>query len=165
MEFHISRQSRDKFQFDQSLFALDGNILFADLFAVRTFANKINQQRDLTHYPEQAARAGQINALGLMDEIFHYVFFLFRQQINPHVIEEALIFLGKSYGQNQVNSVLILFLKEFPPLSVYKKEIAAEVYLEAETKGVPNRSLILEELILYWVTIQNPGTGSIHRTF
>ena len=165
MEFHISRQSRDKFQFDETLFALDGNILFADLYAVRTFANKINQQRDLAHFPEQAARAGQINALGLMDEIFHYVFFLFRQQINPHVIEEALIFLGKSADQNQVNSILILFLKEFPPQTVYKKEIAAEAYLEAETKGVPNRSLILEELILYWVTIQNPALDQYTELF
>ena len=55
MEFHISRQSRDKFHFNETLFALDGNILFADLYAVRLFANKINQQRDLAHFPEQAA--------------------------------------------------------------------------------------------------------------
>jgi len=68
MEFHISRLSRDKFQFDETLFALDGNVLFADLYAVRLFAGKINQQRDLARFPEQAARAGQINALGLMDE-------------------------------------------------------------------------------------------------
>lgn len=165
MEFHISRQSRDKFQFDETLFALNGNILFADLYAVRTFANKINQQRDLVHYPEQTARAGQINALGLMDEIFHYVFFLFRQQINPHVIEEALIFLGKATDQNQVNSILILFLKEFPPQTVYKKEVAAEVYLAAETKGVPNRSLVLEEMILYWVTIHNPALDQYTELF
>ena len=82
MEFHISRQSREKFQFDDTLFALDGNVLFADLYAVRLFASKINQQRDLIRFPEQSARAGQINALGLMDEIFHYIFFLYRQQKN-----------------------------------------------------------------------------------
>jgi hypothetical protein len=73
MEFHISRRARDFYQFDQSLFALSGNVIFADFFAVRIFAQKINQRRDLIHFPEQAIRAGQLNAMGLIDEILHYV--------------------------------------------------------------------------------------------
>ena len=165
MEFHISRQSRDKFQFDQTLFALDGNILFADLYAVRLFANKINQQRDLVHFPEQAARAGQINALGLMDEIFHYIFFLYRQQIDPQIIQKALASLEETCGQTQVDAVLAHFLKEFPPESIYKKEISAESYLESTTKDEPNRLLILEELVLYWVTLHNPALSQYAELF
>jgi glycosidase len=165
MEFHISRQSRDKFQFDDTLFALDGNILFADLYAVRIFANKINQQRDLTHFPEQAARAGQINAIGLMDEIFHYIFFLFRQRINPEVFQQALAATAETCGPAQLDSVLTLFLKEFPVSSVYKKEITAEEYLISDTKGIPNRQLIMEEMILYWVTIHNPALNQYAELF
>jgi hypothetical protein len=67
MEFHISRQVRDKYQFDQTLFALDGNVLFADLYAVRQFVRKVNQQRDLLHFPELTLKSGQVNALGLID--------------------------------------------------------------------------------------------------
>ena len=29
-EFHISRQARDYYQFDQTLFSLSGNVIFAD---------------------------------------------------------------------------------------------------------------------------------------
>jgi glycosidase len=165
MEFHISRLSRDKFQFNDTLFALDGNILFADLYAVRLFANKINQQRDLTHFPEQAARAGQINALGLMDEIFHYVFFLFRQQKNPAIIQQAMESLLQSCGQTSVDSILTLFIKEFPPAGVYKKEISAEEYFASDTKGTPNRELILEEMIMYWVTRHNPALNQYAELF
>jgi Glycosidases len=165
MEFHISRQSRDKFQFDETLFALDGNVLFADLYAVRLFANKINQQRDLVHFPEQAARAGQINALGLMDEIFHYVFFLYRQQKNPGVHPQALDYLAQALGGEKVDATLALFLKEFPPSVVYKKELSAEDYLAGNTKGTPNRQLILEELVLYWVTEHNPALAQYGELF
>jgi len=165
MEFHISRQARDKFQFDETLFGLDGNVLFADLYAVRLFASKINQQRDLARFPEQAARAGQINALGLMDEIFHYVFFLFRQQKNPQVIEAALAALTEECGAAQVDAVFSLFLNEFPPQAVYKKELSAREYLESDTKGTPNRQLILEEMALFWVTQQNPALNQYAELF
>ena len=42
-EFHISRAIRDLCKFDQSLFSSSGNVIFADLKAVRTFQTKLNQ--------------------------------------------------------------------------------------------------------------------------
>src|SRR5512142_463602 len=89
-EFHVSRQARDKYQFDQSLFTLTGNVIFANFRAARVFAQKINNKRDLVNYPEQAVRAGQINALGLIDEILHYVIALYHEQTSPQVMREAL---------------------------------------------------------------------------
>ena len=65
MEFHISRQARDFYQFDHSIFGLSGNVIFADFYAVRTLAQKINQKKYLLHFPEQAVRAGQLNGAGL----------------------------------------------------------------------------------------------------
>ena len=79
MEFHISRRAREKFQFDQALFSYDGNVIFADFHSVRLFAQKINNQRDLISFPETAVKAGQLNAMGLIDEIFHHVFSLYRE--------------------------------------------------------------------------------------
>ena len=165
MEFHISRQARDKFHFDETLFSLDGNVLFADLYAVRTFANKINQQRDLIRFPEQAARTGQINALGLLDEIFHFVIYLFRQQKNPLALQETLGFIEKEMNPDQLDAVLLLFLKEFPPVSVHNKNQNAEEYFLATTKGIPNRQLILEELILYRITASNPALENYAELF
>lgn len=67
MEFHISRQARDRYQFDQALFSLEGNVIFADFFSARVFAQKMNQTRDLIRFPEQAIKASQINAMGLIE--------------------------------------------------------------------------------------------------
>ena len=57
-EFHVSRLARDQFQFDQSLFSFNGNVILANFHASRTFAQKINQKRDLLNYPEKAVKAG-----------------------------------------------------------------------------------------------------------
>src|SRR5512135_165166 len=81
-EFHISRRARERYQFDAALFALNGHVLFADFRAAREFAQKMNQQRDLVHFPEQTVRAGDLNAMGLIDEILHVVVDQYRAQKN-----------------------------------------------------------------------------------
>jgi len=123
LEFHISRQSRDRYQFDQSLFSLSGNVILANFHAARQFAQKMNKQRDLVNYPERAVRAGQINAMGLLDEIMHLVIAMFRQQNNPQAFTEALNWLDGMLGENDVNQTLRHFVDEFPPLAVYTNKI------------------------------------------
>ncbi len=56
MEFHVSRQSRDRYQFDQGLFNYTGNVIFANFHASRLFAQKINQKKDLANFPERAVK-------------------------------------------------------------------------------------------------------------
>ena len=100
MEFHISRDARDRYQFDHSLYSLSGNVIFADFHAVRVFAQKINQKRDLVRYPEQAVKSSQINAMGLIDEILHYVIELYRRQKVSDVMNLALEWLDNTIGSD-----------------------------------------------------------------
>ena len=44
-EFHISRKARQKYQFDEALFALDGNVVLADFAAARRFAESMTRVR------------------------------------------------------------------------------------------------------------------------
>ena len=60
MEFHISRQARDFYQFDETLFSISGNVIFANFHATRVFSQKINDKRDLVNFPERALKAGQL---------------------------------------------------------------------------------------------------------
>jgi len=83
MELHISRQARDKYQFDQSLFSYTGNAILANFHAARMLTQSVNSKRDLIHFPEQAIKSSQVNALGLIDEILHHVIHLFREQKRP----------------------------------------------------------------------------------
>ncbi len=165
MEFHISRQARDHYQFDQSLFALNGNVLLANFHASRMFAQKMNQKRDLVNFPEKAVKAGQINAMGLIDEILHYVIHLYRQQKNPNAVLSALEWLDERIGVQQIDRVLLEFTRQFPPLVVYRRELTPGDYLEGNTEGIPNRAVALEELIILWVSNKNPALAPFLELF
>ena len=151
MEFHISRAARDRYQFDESLFSLSGNVVFANFHAARVFALKINQTQDLVRFPEQAVKAGQINAMGLIDEILHRVVGLYREQKNPRVMQQALDWLDQQIGKETVDAALSRFADEFPPLDVYRRRANLADYMEDETDGVPNRQVVLEEMLLLWL--------------
>ncbi len=165
MEFHVSRQARDRYQFDQSLFSLTGNVIFANFHAVRTFAQKMNTRRDLVRFPEETIKAGQLNALGLIDEILHLVIATYRKQVNPQAMTLALQFLYTGIGEKTVNQTLAQFAEAFPPLAVYRGEQTLTDYLEDETEGVPNRQVLLEELLMLWIANKNPAAQPFSELF
>jgi glycosidase len=165
MEFHISREARDFYQFEQSLFSLSGNVIFANFHATRVFADKMNSKRDLVNYPERAVKAGQINAMGLIDEILHYVAGLYRDQRNPGAMARALNWLYERLGREAVDTALHRFADDFPPSAVYRGEIALEDYLEDETDGIPNRQIILEEMLMLWLANANPAFAPFLELF
>lgn len=162
MEFHISRRARNHYQFDEALFSLSGNVVFANFHAVRVFTQKINARRNLIAFPEQAVRAGQINAMGLIDEILHLVIQLYRQQLVPDLWHQALQRLAGEFDTAQIDHALRLFADEFPPLAVYKNHISIDEYLSASARDengriVSNRQILLEEMLVLWLANANPA--------
>ncbi len=165
MEFHISREAREFYNFDHSLFALSGNVVFVNFHAVREFAQKMNQKRDLVRYPERSVKAGQINAMGLVDEILHYVVQRYREQKQATVMEEALEWLDKRVGAEELDKTLHRFVEAFPPLAVYRQNVEPGEYLDGRTDGVPHRQIVLEEMLLLWLANENPGFSPFIELF
>ena len=164
LEFHISRQSRDRYKFDESIFQFTGNAVIADFYAARVFAQKMNAKRDLVHYPEQAVSASQINALGLLDEILHAMIANFRKS-NPGINAQILNFISGKVGEENLEKTLRKFTEEFPPLAVYRREMDIEEYLTGETDGVNHREYAFEELLVLWLTNANPATHPYRELF
>jgi len=164
-EFHVSRFAREKYGFKQSIFSFDGNVIFADFLSARQFAQKINAKKDLVTYPESAIKAGDLNATGLIDEILHLVIDLYRRQVDPGIFEELFLFLEKQFGEKHLHQVLLTFVKTYPPKSVYQGEVSEEVYLQSETKDVPNQLIALEELMMLWITNRNPAVEPLNELF
>ena len=165
MEFHISRKARDLYQFDESLFTLSGNVIFANFHAARVFAQKMNEKRDLVNFPEQAIHAGLINAMGLIDEILHYILGLYRAEKNSQVIKQALDWLYEKFGKLKVDEALQKFSHEFPPVAVYRHEIELNTYLKGETAGIPNHQILLEEMLMLWLANMNPAFSPLIELF
>ena len=164
-EFHISRNVRDKYGFSESLFSLSGNVIFSNILAARTFVQKINVKRDLISYPEQVVKTGQLIAMGLIDEILHYVVGRYVEETDPSIIEKALSFLTEKLGDEKIEKTLYHFIDQFPPLDVYKRNIDSESYLKGATLGTANRQIILEEMLLLWLANMNPAFSPFFELF
>ena len=165
MEFHVSRRARDRYRFDESIFSFNGNVIFGDFRAARLFAQRMNEKRDLKKFPEQAVKAGQITAMGLIDEILHYVVSLYRSEVGSDVMKEALEALYLGLGKDEVDRTLRTFTDDFPPVSVYRGEISLDAYLEGVTEGVPHRQYVLEEMLLLWLANMNPAFAPFAELF
>jgi len=165
MEFHISRRAREKYAFDDTLFSYDGNVIFANFHAARKFVHKLNSKRDLATFPEHAAKTSHVNAMGLIDEIFHHIFKLYKEQKNPQVIKQALAYLEQQLSASALDALLELFVQEFPPSAVYKKQVDAKDYLQGFTAGTANRELLVEELVMLWLALENPALDPYRELF
>jgi len=157
-EFHVSRKARDKFHFEAELFSTDGRVVLADFAAARRFAANMSADRP------QPVPASDINAMGLLDEVLHILIRQYELQ-NPGVLARADAWLQKKIGEEAVDSALLRFTDEFPPLAVYRGEDSAQDYLKAATAGVEHRQTTLEELLLLHITNLNPATQPYKELF
>ncbi len=152
MNFHISRAARDRYQFDQSLFQFTGNAIIADLDAARQFVQQINAQRQADFM-----RAGDLYAMGLLDEIAHWVIQRYDQELmqqrqsGESIFNRALAALTEQLGVENTFQLLRHFVMHFPPPSVYRGEQTADDYLAMHSIEA------LEELVMLWLENDNPG--------
>ena len=137
MEFHISGKARKLYDFSEKLFSYNGNVIFADIRAVREFTAKINSVRAREGRPQ--TYAGEINALGLLDEITHALLDQYRKRYAPGMKAEAYERLEAALGQESLEATLSAFCEEFPPLSVVRNEQTVAEYLDPK---VPTKALL-----------------------
>ncbi len=165
MEFHISRQARRRYCFEDSLFSFNGNVIFANFHAARVFAQRMNEVRNAAANPHLAVRSGQINALGLIDEILHYVVGQYRTRMNPALYDDLLAWLEREVGKRKLNTAIRAFLREFPPVAVYQGKLDLNAYLAGATDGIPHRAAATEELLMLWLANQNPAFQPYQELF
>ncbi|MCS7054766.1 MAG: alpha-amylase family glycosyl hydrolase [Thermoflexales bacterium] len=167
MEFHISRAARERYDFDQSIYQFTGNAVLADLRAAREFAQRMNDRRDAARNPERAVRAGDLNAMGLLDELSHLVVRLYeaelrrRGRITPsqRIFGDALDYASRKVGPEAVYATLARFTDCFPPLPVYRREMDSATYLALHSVDA------LEELLMLWLENENPAFQPFDELF
>ena len=162
-EFHISKKVRDLCDFDSSLYASSGNVVFANMKNVRKFQQKLNELFEKQNKNEKKVSAGSLNAMGLIDEILHYVCMLYRRNKVQTFMTELLAELDSQFKAETVDALLLDFIKEFPPVEVYQGKTSASDFLARTSLDVgigferSNREQTLEELILLHLANENPA--------
>ncbi len=160
-EFHIAGKLRERYKFDLSLFTVSGNVILADFKAVRKFVDAFNEAHDKS----QHLRYGEVNAIGLIDEIYHYVFRLYEESENPGVFGNALQNLKERLGDDKVFGFLKEFVELFPPSEVYTGKVKADDYLSGDTESRKNIEITLEELVLLHIANFNPANSRMKLLF
>lgn len=156
MEFHISGKARKHYDFSEKLFSFNGNVIFADMRAVREFTAKINVVRAKEN--KEPMSIAEMNALGLLDEIMHAFLAEYRKKYAPRLNIEAYDWLEENLGTEKLNEVLRVFCEEFPPLAVLKNEQTIAEYLDTtDPQGLLNRYDTVEEILMLWITNRNPA--------
>lgn len=163
--FHVSKESRQKYEFEATLFSLVGDLIISDAKTARKLTEKINKKRREEGRHTELITVGQLNALGLMHEIFHLLIRKYEETDNPGVFGRNLEFLDGTLTGEEVDKILLAFVEEFPPLSVYKNEIKPAEYLSGNTANKTNREIILEELILLNLENANPSTNQLKELY
>jgi glycosidase len=165
MEFHISRSARERYGFAESLFTFNGNVVFADLDACRSFAHRINQVRDAARHPERAVHSGSLFAMGLIDEASHAVIARYRKQFDPDVMNAALDWFAGQVGAAELDKLLLTFVEHFPGQSVMRGLETPQKWLAGSTDGMPHRAAALEELLLLWTANRNEAFKPFEELF
>ena len=159
--FHVTKKSRDRYVFDDILFSIKGRVIFANFNAVKILAEKINSKRNSKKNPEIAVSPSLINAMGLLDEIFHFVIESYRNKQKPLLLTELTDGLEKGFGKDLVNELFDTFVTSFPTPKVYSREMTTNQYIQSQTEGIENQQIIIEEIIVQWIQNQNPAYKTV----
>jgi glycosidase len=165
MEFHISRDARERYQFAESLFSYTGNVVFANIGACRAFAQRMNQVRDVEKHPDLAVHAGALYAMGLIDEASHVLIARYREQFDPEVMTSALGWFTELVGAKALDKLLLTFVEQFPGASVMRGQETPRQWLARSTDGIPHRAAALEELTLLWTANRNEAFQPFEELF
>jgi glycosidase len=165
MEFHISRIARERYQFAQSLFSYNGNVVFANMAACRAFAHRMNQVRDVEKHPDLAVHAGTLYAMGLIDEASHVLMARYREQFDREVMTGALDWFSLLVGPEALDAMLLTFVEHFPGSSVIRRLETPRQWLKGSTDGTPHRAAALEELLLLWSANRNEAFQPFEELF
>ncbi|HEX4037497.1 MAG TPA: alpha-amylase family glycosyl hydrolase [Acidobacteriaceae bacterium] len=165
MEFHISREARDRYRASDVLFNFVGNVIFGDLGSCRELAFRMTEVRSAADPDADPVNPGALFAMGLIDEVSHVLVAQYRKSRDPQVTQAALNWFAGRVGEDNVEKLLRSFVQEFPNVAIYRGEVPLERWLDHSTEGVSHREAVLEELMLLWLANQNPAFRPFRELF
>jgi len=162
--FHVNRLARERFGLSKELFSIMGNVVFADFAAAKNFAYKLNSKYAAEKNGKHIT-PGNLYAMGLIDEISHFVFHLYRTEIFPQFSEKLFESAEREIGADAFKKLMLDFVREFPTSAVASGGMSEAEFLAASTEGVPNKLAELEEVLLLKIANENPAFSEFDELF
>ena len=142
-EFHVRRTARERYLIDPALLGVRGDLMFADIAAIRRLAARMNDDRAPG---APSVGAGEIGALGVIHEIGHLLIERLGATDGRPAMATALRDIRERLGDD-ADSVLDAFAAAFP----------------VPGPGPEPAEHRLEELLLTRVANENPALGPLRE--
>ncbi len=146
---HITKTSRDTYQFTSDFFHPDGRVSLENFADARKFASQMSAHRT------QPVPASDLYALSLIDEAMRV---LVKHFAPSSVLNAAVNSVNENVGTQQLEVTEKKFVSEYPPENVYRGEEKVEEYLAKLTNG---RVRTVEELIYVFTHNVNPAISPL----
>ena len=146
---HITKASRDHYQFSSDFFRPDGRISLGDFASARKFAGQMTALRS------QSVPASDLYALSLIDEALRA---LVRRFAPPPVMTTAISRVDESLGEESIAATERKFVAEYPPEVVYRGDEKIDEYIAKLSNG---KIRTAEELIYVFTHNANPALQSL----
>ena len=108
--------------------------------------------------------AGNVHASNLINEVFRFIIVQYLKTKKPDAPENLFLWLEQNLGKKNVDDSLTLFAREFPPISIYSGETSVSDFIRGTSEGIPHRQLLLEEMLILWLTTVNPAQKEIKKS-
>lgn len=152
MAFQMIADVRRKIPLDPALFSPDGKIRFKTILDTRRVAGQISDLQT-----QNKISAATLNAIDLLDQIFRELVHAYQVEKVPRMAALLLDQLENWFKAEEINSLLEATVTGYPPEKVFTNAQSPAQYLAARTDGQLNREWLLEDLILIWISTQNPA--------
>lgn len=160
-EFHVVAKLRKLYNLSDEFFSISGNIIFANLSQVRKFVNNFNK----TKKDVDKIKVSEINAAGLIDEIFHYVIRKYEAEKTPNLFKRAIVHIEDIIGKDKLEKIQLEFIELFPSVEVYRDKQLPVEYLASTTGDKSNKEIVLEEMLLLFLANRNDANKKFAELF
>ena len=152
LEFHLRADVTTGYGLELPIFALIHGRLQIDYYALQNLIHHLN-----TETGNRTLKTSELYGVGIISLLSHKLIRLYRNRIHPDYIRELDDFLVQTHGKSIIDQSLEAFLEALPTESAIATSGDVRRYLKASTGAVPNRHVVLEELLVHLLALNNPA--------
>ncbi|MDD5556952.1 MAG: alpha-amylase family glycosyl hydrolase [bacterium] len=165
LEFQISRNRWEAYELDRCVVPPEGVARTPDFKILRRLVQRIHERAEATALPRPPLQAGQLNATGLINEIFRSIVRLYLETVRAAALREGLAAAAAAVTPGRLEAALGTFVRLFPPLEVLRSATTEADYLEGKTGRVPHREVVAAEILLLSLANANPAFSPAAELF
>jgi hypothetical protein len=156
MSLLVSRPARQTLRLDPERFGRRGRVVLKSFTAARYLALAIHRYMEREGEVEKRVTAGDLAALGLIDDLYQLVLGRRLEKRSPKLLSNALDFLSRVFGRLRVEKQLQDFTELFElSATVDAVEVPPFRPFAAERR--------LRDLVLFYLQRRNPAARSANR--